>query len=539
MFKILQKKKMTCLLIVSFFIIFYLLSHLYRLTALPVFADESIYIRWAQLIMEDWQRYLVFAMNDGKTPLFIWFLVPFQFLFNDQLFAGRFVSVLVGLIQVFVLAKIVKALKGKLVAQYTAIILGCILPFWYFHHRMALMDSLLTLFLSLTFFYLIKVNQQKNFNKYLLKFKILSQTQLAKLYNSQAILAGLFFGLSLLTKLPAVLFIPTFYLTPFLNQKKNFKAYLISMSQNSMAIFLGLAIFLLLKLHPAFGQLFNRGNDFLYPLSEIITGAWQDSLKNLPKYLSFFFSYLSIPVVVLPIWAAVKSKEKIKHFFLLLIALSFFLPILILGKVVYARYFMPAIISITCSATLAFEELYQRFRKEKLEISKKILKLTLILLVGLTVLQSFKFIYYSIFNINKIPFVKEDKTQYLYEWSAGFGVKKAVTYIQEQAKNKKVLVATEGYFGTLPDAILMYLHRRDVSNLRIEGIGQPVRELREDFLKQTPNYDQVILVVNSHRLDLRIEEKFKIREDCRPDNSSCQEIWDITEFSKTQLKLLE
>src|SRR3989344_497092 len=67
-------------------LVVYLLLHLPSLTILPVFADEAIYIRWAQLIIDDWRRYLFFPMNDGKTPLFIWLLVPFQFLFSDQLY---------------------------------------------------------------------------------------------------------------------------------------------------------------------------------------------------------------------------------------------------------------------------------------------------------------------------------------------------------------------------------------------------------------------------------------------------------------------
>src|SRR5690606_14151004 len=77
----------------------YLLTHLVNLTGLPVFADEAIYIRWTQLIIDDWQRYLFFPLNDGKTPLHMWLMVPFQLVVADQLLAGRLLSVLVGLLQ--------------------------------------------------------------------------------------------------------------------------------------------------------------------------------------------------------------------------------------------------------------------------------------------------------------------------------------------------------------------------------------------------------------------------------------------------------
>ena len=133
----------------SLLIGFYLLSHLAKLTALPVFADEAIYIRWTQLMIDDWRRYLFFPLNDGKTPLQMWLMLPLQYLFADQLYAARILSVLVGLIQMLVMALLAKTLGGQKKAQYLAALLTAILPFWYFHHRMALIDGLLTLFLSL------------------------------------------------------------------------------------------------------------------------------------------------------------------------------------------------------------------------------------------------------------------------------------------------------------------------------------------------------------------------------------------------------
>ena len=66
-----EAMKKTSLLIVIF-LVGYLSTHLYGLTRLPIFADEAIYIRWSQLIIDDWQQYLFFSLNDGKTPLLIW-----------------------------------------------------------------------------------------------------------------------------------------------------------------------------------------------------------------------------------------------------------------------------------------------------------------------------------------------------------------------------------------------------------------------------------------------------------------------------------
>ena len=44
--------------------------------SLPVFADESIYIRWAQIMRsEATLRFL--PLSDGKQPLFMWAAIPF------------------------------------------------------------------------------------------------------------------------------------------------------------------------------------------------------------------------------------------------------------------------------------------------------------------------------------------------------------------------------------------------------------------------------------------------------------------------------
>lgn len=116
---------------------------LFKLLALPVFADEAIYIRWAQLIIDDAQRYFFYPMNDGKTPLLMWLIVPFQFIFSDQLYASRFVSVLAGALTVIFISLITKELSQKKSTALLAAFLTIILPFTFFHQRLAITDALL------------------------------------------------------------------------------------------------------------------------------------------------------------------------------------------------------------------------------------------------------------------------------------------------------------------------------------------------------------------------------------------------------------
>src|SRR3989344_3182848 len=75
----------------------YLVLRIPNLTLQPIFADEAIYIRWAQVMKsEPTLRFL--PLSDGKTPLFMWTMMPLFKVFEDPLFAGRFLSVMSGLV---------------------------------------------------------------------------------------------------------------------------------------------------------------------------------------------------------------------------------------------------------------------------------------------------------------------------------------------------------------------------------------------------------------------------------------------------------
>jgi hypothetical protein len=93
-----------------------------------------------------------------------------------------------------------------------------------------------------------------------------------------------------------------------------------------------------------------------------------------------------------------------------------------------------------------------------------------------------------------------------------------------------VAVATEGRFGTLPDGLLMYFHRRPVDNIYIEGIGYPVKDIPEFFKERARDFELNWLVVNSHRLEIPRPEARFITEFCRPHNAPCLQIWDISDL---------
>jgi 4-amino-4-deoxy-L-arabinose transferase-like glycosyltransferase len=509
----------------------YLITHLFRLTSLPIFADESIYIRWAQLIIDDWQRYLFFAMNDGKSPLYIWLLTPFQFLPFDQLYSARVVSVLIGLIQVFGVGHLIKRFGGRPKTQLCGMLLTSVLPFWYFHHRMALIDGLLTVWLTgllIGLTHLYEKSPSKNVS--------LFSTQIVKnVPLFWVCMTGISFGLALWTKLPAILFLPIFGLWVMYQPKLNYFQKFNLLIWGGFSAFLGLVVFASLRISPVFGQLFSRGSDFLYPWQEVLLqGKWRETLINIPTYFYYFAAYLTWPIMGLSIAGLFKGKYQRSIHLLWWTALIFVGPIAILGKVVYPRYLFPAALPLTVAACLTLEELVDRYISRQKNVAVKAsIALAIAILMAQTLTYSSQFILTSMFDPNSTPFVSADLVQYLAEWSSGHGIYETQALIRAESKKHTLAVATEGFFGTLPDAILVYLHRQSVEGLYVEGIGQPVRSIPEVFAKKASSYEKTWLVVNSHRLGMNLPPESKIAEFCRVKNAPCLQIWDITSLIKS------
>lgn len=505
------------IIIIGLLGLFYLVTHLASLDLLPVFADEGIYIRWAQIIIDDPGRYLFFALNDGKTPLFIWLMVPLLKYLGDPLIAGRLASVLVGLLQLPLFYLILKELKVSQKIAYLGTLLVTILPFWYFHHRLALMDGLLTLGMSLALWGAIKASR----GKFQLK---------------TAAIVGLGLGLALWSKLPALLATPTLFAPVIFKHLNHLKKSIPGLKTVALGTVIGLILFLTLALQPAFGQLFNRGGDFLYPFSEVfLNGLWQETLPNVPTYINYFIAYLTPSLMVLALAGLFLSYQRERTHALFWSGVIFCAPIALLGKVVYPRYLFPAAIYFTLAAVVSLDALYRSWFDEQQASRAKEIKTKLLvgvitaLLLANTVASSLSFMIYSLTDVEKMPLVAADTSQYLTSWSSGHGLKETAAMIKDEARSNSLAVATEGYFGTLPDGLLMYFHD-DYPNVAIDGIGQPVSGIPSEFLENAARYDKIWLVVNSHRLNLSLPHQNKIYEHCRPLNAPCLQVWDITEI---------
>lgn len=532
--------------LVFLIICIYCLLHGLSLTALPVFADESIYIRWTQLMIDDWQRYLFFPLNDGKTPLAFWLLIPWQFLPIDQLASARLLIGLVGILQMVSTAWVTKLLGGNKRSQLIALLFTGFLPFWYFHHNVFLLDGLLTLLLTLYMGSnvvlmkktddLLKTYSHKN-HKQLIRDILVFKPVL-----SHILISSLALGAALLTKIPALLAIPALSLCIFFSVKST-QGILTRAVSFGLTVCGGIALFGLLIISPAFPQLFSRGSDFLFPLNTLIfEGVWKDTLASIPNYLYTFFVYLTPTISILNLTGLFIKKHQSRAHLLFWSGVVFLLPIMLMGRVVYPRYLFPAAVFFTINAALILEYFIEWFQTQKATILGSLVGLCLALMLANTVATSGLFIYYFIFDTDQLPLVSADREQYLTEWSSGHGITQTVALIHSIAEKQKVAVATEGSFGTLPDGIMIYLHRRPVENIFVDGIGFPLKEITPQFLTKTADFERFLLVANSDRIatsELDTNKMELLAEFCRPYNASCLQVWDFTTMQPELLKIIQ
>jgi 4-amino-4-deoxy-L-arabinose transferase-like glycosyltransferase len=131
-----------------------------NLRGLPIFGDESIYLRWAQLIRGEAVSagnqglHLWVSLADPKPPLHFWLIALFYHWASDPLVVARLISVLAGVAGIPAMLGIGRELGELLVKRekqisgralgFIAAILAILCPFIAFYQRLATADALFT-----------------------------------------------------------------------------------------------------------------------------------------------------------------------------------------------------------------------------------------------------------------------------------------------------------------------------------------------------------------------------------------------------------
>lgn len=433
MVNVLNLHKTEILVLLVLFLAYFTLR-LPNLTLQPVFADEAIYIRWAQVMKaEPTLRFL--PLSDGKTPLFMWALMPLLKVFDDPLFAGRFLSVISGfttLLGVFFLGRKFFGVQTGLWAAFLIILT----PFMVFFDRMALVDSMLAAFSIWALF----------LSLLLIKYPRLDL----------AMFLGYFLGGGLLTKTPGffnVLALPA-SLAVFTWKKEGREQRILKIfGLWIVAVAITFTMYNLLRLGPGFLSLSSRNQDYIFSPLDLVGRPLDPFIPHLNDLADWFPKLLTIPVMGAVILGIIFTFVQ-RNRYAVAVLLWGLLPLLVelaLLRTFTARYILFSIPPLLCIAGWGISCLTAKIRL------KKAVLIPVLLAVFSPVALYFNFLILT--DPAKAILPAGERAGYLEAWTAGYGFPEIAKYLILESKKGMVVVGTEGSFGTLPDGLQIYLDK--------------------------------------------------------------------------------
>ena len=487
--------------LIIFLIGIYFFSRFQNLTAIPVFGDEAIYVRWSQLIKSvETLRFI--PQTDGKQPLFMWLTATTLKFISDPLVTSRTISILAGfttLVGIFLticillsfsnteknpLKFIWHSIKENFYFGFLSGIVYILLPFSFFFDRMALPDNLLSMFGICSLFCTLLLS----------KFRRLDL----------ALILGVILGLAWLTKSPAIYFI-VLSIFSFVILNLRSKIYdLRSIYLPIISSVIAFVIYNILRLGPQFQMIALRNRDYIWSVGEILKHPLDPLKPHLGDALVIFSQYISWPVIIFALFGLTlffikkfrNSKLDIKYLVLICWWILPFISNCIFAKVFTARYILftlpPLIILITLGLSTFFK--------------KTIFKVIFIILLFIPniILQT---------NLSLKPFdtkLPNTETGYLEGWTSGWGIKETADFLKSRSLEANVIVGTEGSFGTLPDGFQIYTNQ--VKQLTVIGLGLGFTKIPSNLTNAFNYGDEVYILINKSRftIDSLDQDKLKL-----------------------------
>lgn len=464
--------------------IFFLVTRITNLTLLPIFTDEAIYLRWAQLMFDDPGLRFV-SLSDGKQPLQMWASGLFMEFIPDQLWAGRFPMVICGLLAMLGLWFVAWELFRKKTVAWTAAVIYLIAPPYVLHDRMGMADTMLAMWGIWSLYLNLLLWRTRRFDI--------------------AMLLGFTFGLGLFTKSPALFYWLLAPLVMLLISRVNNHNRLIDQvlnlqhdQKNSqqreklrfadfafwkwpralwrdifsylglwlVAVILGNAIASVMRLSELYYMVGRKELEFVVPVDEWLADPFGRLYGNLYGMTIWFRDYLGLPLSLLilgtTVWGIAKRDSRI-----ILLALFGLLPWVASAsraKVLYPRYllfFMPYFLLIGAYGINKVSQIVDR-RWQNKGLSSIVLRSAICVL-------TFTYPVYSslmlIFNPPAALLPLQDKGQYIEDTPSGYGVPEIIHILREAYnKDKDLVVGTEGTFGLMPFALQIEFRKELLAN---------------------------------------------------------------------------
>lgn len=437
----------------------FLFTRLLNLTKLPIFTDEAIYIRWSQIGSRD-ANWRFISMTDGKQPMYTWIAMVFLKFIDDPLFAGRLVSVLAGAGSMVAIYLVAKELFGSRRVGLIASTLYLLSPFPLMYDRMALYDSLVSMFSLWSLYLAIRLSKSPRLDV--------------------ALLLGMMLGAGMLNKTSGFisLFLLPLTLTVFdWRQKETLHRLFRWVLFTILAVILSQGMYSVLRLSPFFNMISLKDTVFVWSIAETIQYPFRFVYGNLRGLFDWLIGYFSVPLFLAALaplfffWKQTKEKLLLYGWWLVP-----FLGLAVMGKVLFPRFILFMTMPLLILAATSLHKIIESYGKKVIGV---------VLLVAI-LLPSVWTSYFIVTNPMEAPIPDPDRQQYIDDWPSGGGVLEANALFAAELIKGTVSIYTDGTFGLLPYAIEIY--HVDNPNAIIKGVWPLPAQMPEDMRKDASDH---------------------------------------------------
>jgi 4-amino-4-deoxy-L-arabinose transferase-like glycosyltransferase len=435
----------------------YFLTRVKGLGLIPIFTDEALYVHIAQRINNNWEN-LFLSKVDAVKPLFIWLTAVFQNYISDPLLAGRWVSVTAGSFSIVGIYMLGREIFSERVGKVSAVIyLFC--PFYIFHERMALVDSLVNAF----GIWIVWVSFRA--------------TRLKILEKKYFILLGVLLGFAFFTKSTALLFLPTPFIIFIIWKTYAIKNFYIYCGLTVSIIFLINIPYSMADLQVGYKgvhPIFSAANNYV-TAKQLLSFPVEIWSQNLWASYVYIFTYLTFPIVLVLSFGVfnsllVKNKTGITLGILFLIPL--FLIVLV-GQIIFSRYFLIIVPPLVILTGWALVELAKKISKL---LNTERVNFFLFVLLICVVSEGIGFSQNIGKNPLKLLLPNVDRYQYLTGHGSGVGIKEAAKFLKSKSKKNPIYILTPRSQGNHQECILVYLWNKPNINI-IPALGWPKQKI--------------------------------------------------------------
>ncbi len=466
-------------------------TRLVKLDAFPPFIDEAANVRWAVRLAESPSPDTLWLpmTEDWKTPVFMWTTAVLHRGIEDPILAGRLVAALSGLLTVALVYHVGLRLVGAWPAAIAASIVA-ISPAFTFTSRLALADTPVVMLTALIWGLSVPT----------------VRGHLPSALGAGAAVA-LAFWIKLSGALLLVIPVTGIILTGRMAPRRRITALALCMAP-------AIAMYIAFLLAPTSTQALQRAEGSVLTIGQLATVPVTQWAENLTQMGGWALAYLPAASMVAAIAAlALPFVTRRREDWWLWSVLVFWLAFhAFLGATLYSRYVLPALVPLALLTARVIVEVGRALRDAKRD------RLASIWMVGASLAVVLSLAIPAMLLVvapTRAALPRDDRAQYIEQWSAGFGQAEALQWIADTtaAEPGPAIVLTNHVLGAPRDlAALTFRNRADL-DVHVEnrirhpyggvadawrGHGVPVYALingnqddGEKFLRLNPEFTMV------------------------------------------------